>query len=148
MLPMNQPFLEKDALSSLEEIKNTFLDLGVSPFHISTFFRKLGLFFTSRLENLTEEQTSFISNFDKYKCNDVPSATFEEEIKTANWFLPKDSYIRLSIHLACVADYLIASSANYCERMSKQIVIETKETFLLPMQKENKGLALIYLASH
>ena len=144
---MVEPFLREDAMSSVEEIKATLSSLGISAFHISAFMRRIAKALSKSFPALNDEQVRFSSLLEKHLSCDVPPTTFEEEVAKANWFIQSDSYIKLCTDVGCIADYIIAASEDYSERLSKEIVRSVKEQVLLPLQKENKGLALVYLAN-
>ena len=144
---MIDSFLQNDAMMSIEDIKSTLSKVGISSFHIAAYLRKLGRFLSSSFESLCDEQVRFVSSLESIRENDVPPTTFEEEIAKANWFLPHDSYIKLCIDVACIADYVVSISDEYSERFAQSIIKAVKDQFLLPLQKENKGLALVYLAN-
>lgn len=144
---MVEPFLREDAMSSVEEIKATLSSLGISTLHITSFLRRIANALSKSFSSLNDEQVRFISLLEKHLSCDVPSTTFEEEVARANWFIQNDSYIKLCACVACIADYVIAASEEYSERLSKEIIKSVKDQVLLPLQKENKGLALVYLAN-
>ena len=144
---MDASFLKTDAQASIESIKRVLKGIDISPFYIAEFLRSIGKFLSNRLESLCDEQVQFISYLESQREKDVPTTTFHEEVARANWFIQKDCYTQLSASVACIADYVISCAPDYCERLSKEVVKDTKEAILTPLLKENKGLALVYLVN-
>ncbi len=143
---MSESFLKNDAFISVDEIKRTLSSVGISSFYIRDYLYRLGSFLSGSFTSINDEQSLFLSGLMVRDFGMQPKATFNDEVKRANWFIPEDSYIKLSMAVSCIVDYITAISVDYCERVSKEIIRLTKEAFLLPLQKENKGLTLVYLA--
>lgn len=142
---MSESFLKNDAFLSIEEIKQTLSSIGISSFYVRDLLYRLGSFLSRSYTAVNDEQNLFISQLMIRDFGSQPQSTFNDEIKRANWFIPHDSYIKLSMAISNIVDYVTSISSDYCERVSKEIIRRTKETFLLPLQKENKGLSLVYL---
>lgn len=142
---MSESFLKNDAFLSIEEIKQTLSSIGISSFYVRDLLYRLGSFLSRSYTAVNDEQNLFISQLMVRDFGSQPQSTFNDEIKRANWFIPHDSYIKLSMAISNIVDYVTSISSDYCERVSKEIIRRTKETFLLPLQKENKGLSLVYL---
>ena len=142
---MSESFLKNDAFLSIEEIKQTLSSIGISSFYVRDLLYRLGSFLSRSYTAVNDEQNLFISQLMVRDFGSQPQSTFNDEIKRANWFIPHDSYIKLSMAISNIVDYVTSISSDYCERVSKEIIRQTKETFLLPLQKENKGLSLVYL---
>ena len=139
-------FLYEDAVASVEEIIRVFDHLGISPCYTYQTLNQLSAFFYSRFERLNKEQRDFLATYCNNALDQPSKVPFRVELERADFFLPDDSYIRLSTAFSCIVDYFASVSDEYCERQSQEIVQAVKDVFLLKMQKENKGLSLVYLA--
>ena len=143
---MSEQFLFDDAVASLEQFKTTYEHLGISRCYALQTLNQLGAFLRSYLPAINEAQATFIQNYLCLPVGPMPKVPYSYQIETAEFFLPDDAYIRLNVALGCIVDYLSSIDGSYSETFSKNIVRAAKETFLLPMQKENKGLSLVYRA--
>lgn len=141
---MNQSFLLEDAVASVQKIEDTFAVLGISPCYAYQTLNQFGSFLNSHIGHFNEEQNSFISTYLSRKVGPMSKISFRHEVEAANFFLPNDAYIALSVAIANIVDYIISLSPDYSEDLAKYLVREAKNIFLAHMQRENKGLALVY----
>ena len=144
---MDSNLLLIDAKASLTKLENLFLQLHLSRCYLKKMLLNLSIFFHEKLGKTNSDQDSFFRNCLNLADGESPNLSFEDEIKKADWFIPYDNYLVLSDALHCISDYILALSDQYSEYFSKDILKEMREKFLLPVQKENKGLSLVYLAN-
>lgn len=139
-------FLYEDAVSSVQEIITVFDRLGISPCYAYQTLNQLSTFFNSRFESLNQEQKDFLATYCNNALNQPSKVPFRVELEQANFFIPDDAYIRLSSAFSCIVDYFSSISSEYSEKQARELIQGVKDMFLLKMQKENKGLSLVYLA--
>ena len=143
---MSKEFLKNDAIDAVEAIKTVFARLGISKYYIAQTLNQLGSFLLSKVDKVNEIHRDFVASHLSI-ATDIPAKTpFRIELANAEFFLPDDAYIRLSVAFSNIVDYFASVADDYSERQSRDLVRSTKDLFLLQMQKENKGLSLVYLA--